>query len=190
MDLFWGCKQTRQGESRPVWVEGDLGFLLAFRLPSHPDTQQSPNRRSLVRCLGGRPSFVANLLTKACFLASVASVPLPNYYPQHISSNVDLSCQYQRTQLRCPIFWPCKTNCRHLSLCHKNADPIMKRILLRPFSSMPLLFATLAPSLLVLAPRTSAQVTVPVYVPGYRAENWNGLAGSVISSVGGLIYNK
>ncbi|KAJ4385495.1 hypothetical protein N0V93_009923 [Gnomoniopsis smithogilvyi] len=52
----------------------------------------------------------------------------------------------------------------------------MKRVL-QPWLS--LLIAALAPS---LAPTTFAQVTVPVYVPGYRAENWDGLAGSVITS--------
>lgn len=42
-------------------------------------------------------------------------------------------------------------------------------------------FAVLAPDL--LAATAFAQVTVPVYVPGYRDENWDGLAGSVLSSV-------
>lgn len=42
------------------------------------------------------------------------------------------------------------------------------------------LAALAAPS---LATTTSAPITVPVYVPGYRAENWDNLAGSAITSV-------
>lgn len=46
-----------------------------------------------------------------------------------------------------------------------------------------LLMATLAPSLTPTAAEdTSPQSTVPVYVPGYRTENWDGLVGSVMTS--------
>lgn len=50
-----------------------------------------------------------------------------------------------------------------------------------------LLMATLAPSLTPTAAEdTSPQSTVPVYVPGYRTENWDGLVGSVMTSVSPL----
>lgn len=55
--------------------------------------------------------------------------------------------------------------------------------------SLPLLMAVLAPS---LTPTTAVDTTSPpsavsIYVPGYQTKNWNGLAGSVISSVSLLI---
>lgn len=55
-------------------------------------------------------------------------------------------------------------------------------------SWLSLVIAALAPS---LAPTTTfAQITVPVYVPGYSAENWDDLAGSVISSVREIRRNQ
>ncbi|KAK7748615.1 hypothetical protein SLS53_000636 [Cytospora paraplurivora] len=50
--------------------------------------------------------------------------------------------------------------------------------------SLPLLMATLAPSLTPTAAEdtTSPLSVVSVYVPGYQTKNWNGLAGSVIST--------
>ncbi|KUI57476.1 hypothetical protein VP1G_10901 [Cytospora mali] len=49
--------------------------------------------------------------------------------------------------------------------------------------SLPLLMAFLAPSLTPTAAEDSSlQSTVSVYVPGYRTENWDDLAGSVIAS--------
>ncbi|ROW04478.1 hypothetical protein VMCG_05003 [Cytospora schulzeri] len=49
--------------------------------------------------------------------------------------------------------------------------------------SLPLLMATLAPSLTPTAAEdTSLHSTVSVYVPGYQTKNWDGLAGSVMTS--------
>lgn len=53
------------------------------------------------------------------------------------------------------------------------------RAMKRSRLSLALLTAVWSPS---LAP-TSAQSTVSVYVPGYRSENWEDLAASVITSV-------
>lgn len=51
-----------------------------------------------------------------------------------------------------------------------------------------LLMATLAPSLTPTAAEdTSLQSTVSIYVPGYRTENWDGLAASVMTSVSLLL---
>lgn len=61
----------------------------------------------------------------------------------------------------------------------------MKKPVFGPWQSL-LVIAALAPS---LAPTAFAQVTVPVYVPGYQAENWDDLAGSVITSVRETILN-
>lgn len=54
----------------------------------------------------------------------------------------------------------------------------MKRI--RP--SLPLLLAALI-SGLAPASAESSQSTISVYVPGYKSENWDDLAGSIITSV-------
>ncbi|KAF3766829.1 hypothetical protein M406DRAFT_327945 [Cryphonectria parasitica EP155] len=53
----------------------------------------------------------------------------------------------------------------------------MKRV----WPRLPLLLAALAPSLTPTS-ADSSPTTVPVYVPGYQSENWDDLAGSVITS--------
>ncbi|KAL1858919.1 hypothetical protein Daus18300_009788 [Diaporthe australafricana] len=50
--------------------------------------------------------------------------------------------------------------------------------------TLPLLLVALAPGLLPIAAQaSSSQSTVSVYVPGYDAQNWEDLAGSVITSL-------
>lgn len=49
---------------------------------------------------------------------------------------------------------------------------------------LPLLLIALAPCLLPAAAQdSSSQSTVSVYVPGYETQNWEDLAGSVVTSV-------
>lgn len=53
----------------------------------------------------------------------------------------------------------------------------------RTWPRLRLVLAALAPGLISPTSADDSPTTVPVYVPGYRSENWDNLAGSVIASV-------